>query len=249
MIRVPHAGLAVGPLELDAAASRYAARVRRVQAGDVVLLFDPEAAVEAEAVVEQARGKRGEVRVVVGAVRPASLRPRRAVTVIQCVGKADKLDQVVRDATELGATAVLPAWSERCVAERSSLASLARLGRVAVEAARQCLRGDVPRVEAPRPLSEVLAETKSDVRMVLDPTASRPLRAALEGAASTTSVAFVVGPEGGLSSGEILACAEAGFGPVRLGGLVLRTETAATAALGAIAALLDDEGVHLQPQR
>ncbi len=249
MIRIPHAGLAIGAFELDASASRYAARVRRVQPGDAVLLFDPEAALEAEAVVEEARGKRGEVRVVVSAVRAARLRPARAVTVIQCVGKADKLDQVVRDATELGATAVLPAWSERCVAERSSKASLARLGRVAVEAARQCLRGDVPRIEAPRRLPEVLADTHSDIRMVLDPVASRPFRAAFEGATAAASVAFVVGPEGGLSSREVLECADAGFGPVRLGGLVLRTETAATAAPGAIAALLDDESVDLQPQR
>lgn len=249
MIRIPHARLSEGPIQLDAAASRYASRVRRVKPRDVVLLFDPETALEAEAVVEEERGPRGEVRVTVGAVRPASLRPARSVTVIQCVGKADKLDQVVRDATELGATAVLPAWSERCVSERASKSALERLSRVAIEAARQCLRGDVPRVEGPRPLPDVVSDTRSDVRMVLDPGASRSLRSALEGAPSTASVAFVVGPEGGLSAGEILACSEAGFIPVRLGRLVLRTETAATAALGAIAALLDDDSVHLHPQR
>jgi 16S rRNA (uracil1498-N3)-methyltransferase len=231
-LRVPATGLAAGPFPLPREAGRYVTQVRRLGPGDRLIVFDPEARLEADAVLESA-GK--EVILCLDPPRAARLVPARAAIIVQCVSKSDKLDQVVRDATELGATAILPALSERSVARRTSPAAFERLRRVAVEAARQCGRGDVPDVQPPRPLEEVLEAAPPGVRLVLDPEATVPLGPALAG--SVLSATFVIGPEGGLTRPEITAAEQKGFCAVRLGPFTLRTETVAAAVLGALAAL------------
>lgn len=229
---MPASGLAAGLHPLSRDAGRYVTQVRRLGPGARLLVFDPEARLEAEGVIESA-GK--EVLVRLEPPRPARLVPARQAVVVQCVSKADKLDQVVRDATELGATAIYPALSERSVAKRSTPAALERLRRVAVEAARQCGRGDVPEIQPPRPLTEVLDAVPEGLRLLLDPEASTVLGDVLAGSAAACT--FVVGPEGGLAASEVSAAKERGFSPVRLGPFTLRTETVATAVLGALAAL------------
>lgn len=234
-LRVPASGLRPGPLTLSREAGRYVTQVRRLGIGARFVLFDPEARLEADAVLERAGA---EVVVELGEPRAARLVPLRAATVIQCVGKADKLDQVVRDATELGATAILPAISERSVAKRTTESALHRLRRIAVEAARQCGRGDVPHIAAPRPLTEVLSEAAPGVRVALDPLATTPLAQALS-RPNVSTFTFVVGPEGGLTATELAESVERGFERVRFGRFVLRTETVAAAVLGALTAIAE----------
>lgn len=235
-VRVPMTGLAEGDAELDRETARYVTRVRRLATGAAFVAFDPEARVEADAQIGSI-GPRGETVVRLGAVRPSTRVASRSVTLIQAVGKAGKLDAVVRDATELGVTAILPALSARCVAERSSDAALARLRRVAVEASRQSGRGDVPAVDRPRPLLDICAQQKAVLRLVMDPASSRSLRDVVEPEPADASVAFVVGPEGGLEDEEIERMSGLGFTSVRLGATTLRTETAAAATLGALLVL------------
>ncbi len=235
-LRVPASGLARGPLALSREAGRYVTQVRRLGAGARFVVFDPEARLEADAVLERTGA---EVVVQLDEPRPAKLVPRREAVIVQCVSKADKLDQVVRDATELGATAIWPALSERSVAKRTTESAHLRLCRIAVEAARQCGRGDVPRVGSPRPLREVLAEAPVGVRLVLDPMAATPLAHALR-RPGATAFTFLVGPEGGLSRAEIEEAGRLGFEPVRFGPFTLRTETVAAAVLGALTALAED---------
>ena len=154
----------------------------------------------------------------------------RAVTLVQCIGKGDKLDAVVRDATELGATAIWPAPSERTVAARSGEKVTARLRRIAVEAARQCGRGDLPEIEEPRPLGEVLRSVTAVRRIALAPDGSARFA---DLAGGSESLCLVVGPEGGLSEGELRDAVACGFVIASLGPFVLRTETVAAATLGA----------------
>jgi len=89
---------------LDREASRYVARVHRRRPGDRLLLFDPEARLEADATV-LAVGR--EVQVLVAAPRPPASPGGLPVTVLQAVGKGEKVDRVVRDATALGAARVV----------------------------------------------------------------------------------------------------------------------------------------------
>ncbi len=189
-LRVPCADVAEGLHALAADAAAYATRVHRLGPGDRLVLFDPDRAVEADA--EIVAVDRRAVTVTVGAPRPASVRPARAVTIIEGVGKGDKLDAIVRDATELGATRVVPVLCERSVA-RPDAARAARWRRVAVEAARQCGRGDALSVAAPVAFTEAVREGGSALRICLDPAADRSLGAALT-ALGAQAVIVAVGP-------------------------------------------------------
>lgn len=229
--RVPVTGLAQGERELDADAAHYVTRVLRLAVGDRFVVFDPEARLEATATLRASQRKSAMISIEeVGAAR---VLPAREVSLIQCVGKGAKLDAVVRDASELSATALYPAVSERSVAERASSAAHARLCRIAIEAARQSRRGDVMRVEPTAELAALLPRFTSGRRVVLTPSAA-PLKAAFASLSPGEPVTVVIGPEGGFSDRELTMAENVGFALASLGPVVLRTETAAAAVLGAL---------------
>ncbi|MCC6555500.1 MAG: 16S rRNA (uracil(1498)-N(3))-methyltransferase [Polyangiaceae bacterium] len=236
-LRVPLAPIDPGERALPPDAANYVVRVHRLREGDHFIAFDPERAVEADVAVI-AIGRR-DATVRIGSPRPASLRPRRRVTLLQCIGKGDKMDSVVRDATELSATRIVPVLAERSVA-RPAADRRDRWRRIAIEAARQCGRGDAPRIDAPLDLAAAIAGVGAGAAGIsLDPRAEAPLGARLRALAPEAEIALVIGPEGGLTADELGACAAAGFTPARLGRLTLRTETVCAAALGALLALED----------
>jgi len=181
---------------------------------------------------------RREVRCRLETPRPARLLGMPGVTLIVCATKGDKLDDVVRAATALGASAVSVALSDRSVPELGSTEKrFARFRAIAVDAARQSGRGDVPELSGPAPLAGALASLGSEdaLKLCLDPTAERSLGPALEERAGRALV-LLVGPEGGFTDDELADAERAGFSRVRLGRLVLRAELAAVAALSAVVA-------------
>jgi 16S rRNA (uracil1498-N3)-methyltransferase len=235
VIRAPIAKLAEGARTLDADTSSYLCRVLRLRAGDRFLAFDPEARVDAEATVEEADAR--AARVVIGPLRAAEIVARTPVTLVYALAKGDKVDAVVRDATELGATHVHLTPSDHAVVKIDAAkreAKLQRWQRIAEEAARQCGRGDAPRVDLAATFHDALKTVTADDRFILDPRAEHPLGRHLRSGVAT---AFVVGPEGGFSSDEIDLAKSEGFRPVTLGSFVLRTETVAAAVLGALRVL------------
>jgi 16S rRNA (uracil1498-N3)-methyltransferase len=235
VLRVPVHRLETGETTLDEGASRYVARVRRLREGDALVLFDPRRAHEAEATILAI--ERAGVRCRVGEVRPASVRAARSVTLVQAAGKGDKLDAVVRDATELGATRVVVAESARSVVRLGdkSEARMGRLRRVADEAARQCGRGDAPELVGPLPWSEAIAvETGRALKLCFWERATSPAGRELASLDADRPIVVAAGPEGGLEEAEIEAARAAGFVVVSLGPFILRTETVAAAVLGAV---------------
>jgi 16S rRNA (uracil1498-N3)-methyltransferase len=143
-------------MTLDAEASRYVARVHRLGAGDQVLLFDPEHAKEAVATVIAV--DRAGVRCRVERVRGAQIRALGSTTLVQAIGKGDKFDSIVRDATELGATRIVAAETSRSIVKLGDRAEerLKRWRRIAAEAARQSGRGDMPQIVGPLAWREAL---------------------------------------------------------------------------------------------
>lgn len=241
-LRVPIEGIAAGERELSKDAAIYVARVHRLGEGDAFTAFDPERAIEATAVIVACSAR--SVRVAIDGVKPAEVTAPRAVTLVQALGKGDKLDAIVRDATELGVTRVLPVIAERSVGRPSdATARLARWRRIAIEAARQCGRGDAPRIDAPEPLIEAVRaiaggeRTGSSRGACLAPGATRSLGDVLIALPPAAPFTIVVGPEGGLSPAEIEACEAVGWPAASLGPLVLRTETVCAAVLGALLVL------------
>lgn len=235
-LRVPLDGLAPGVCLLGAPLARYVTRVHRLGPGAALCLFDPEMGLEADG--ELVDGPPPEVWCRVGEPRPSHYRPL-PVCLLQGLGKADKPDEVIRAATALGVASVRLVQTERSVTrlspERGS-GRLARWRRIAVEAARQCGRGDIPALEGPSTLEHALAAVDAERRISLAANAE-PLFSRLGGWRGGERLALLVGPEGGLGSAERQLAASAGFLPASLGSTTLRTELAGVAALGALVAL------------
>jgi 16S rRNA (uracil1498-N3)-methyltransferase len=239
VLRVAVEGLAAGERTLAGDAAHYVTRVHRLAAGDTFVAFDPGARLEADAAVLEVT--RREARCRIGAPRPARVLGMPGVTLVACATKGDKLDDVIRAATALGASAVSVVESRRSVPELGGGAAkrFARFRAIAIDAARQSGRGDLPELSGPASLADALARLAAEhaLKLCLEPTAERSLGPALAERGDRALV-LLVGPEGGFTDDELADAEGAGFSRVRLGRLVLRAELAAVAALSAVVAQL-----------
>lgn len=172
----------------------------------------------------------------VGPAVPNRAEPGISITVCQCLPKGDKLDTVAQKAVELGACALWPIESERCIARpdrKQAAKKTARLQRIALEAAKQSGRGLVPAVREPVPLGQALEEAaKGGAILFFYEKARGSLKQALQGAEGP--LFLFVGPEGGFTPQEAALAERLGGALLTLGPRILRTETAPLAALAAI---------------
>jgi 16S rRNA (uracil1498-N3)-methyltransferase len=235
-LRVYLGPLAPGLLALSREAARDLLSVHRLRVGDSLVAFDPEACREADGVL--IRGDQGRVACELGPVRPARVLAS-GITLLQSLGKGRKSEEVVRAATALGAASISFVVAERSVA-RPERSRAERWRAVAIEAARQSGRGDVPSIGGPVPLTTELSAwaAREARKLVLEPGATRSLLAATEDLSPGQVCVLLVGPEGGLSDEEKEQARSAGFFPVCLGPHTLRTELAPVAALGCLSARL-----------
>jgi 16S rRNA (uracil1498-N3)-methyltransferase len=230
--RVPLPGLEAGERALDPKTARYLGDILRLQSGDVFLAFDADAHLEADATFA------GGARCVLGPVRAAARALDTGIVLVQALGKGDKTEQVVRSATALGVAEVHLVESARSVAragERSD-AKRIRLESIALDAARQSGRGDVPKLVGPHALERELDAWRSlpAIKLCLVPGAARSLRSLTRDWSVGSPIALLIGPEGGFAPEELSAAEGAGFVAASFGELVLRTEIAGVAALGAL---------------
>lgn len=224
-------GLAV----VDGDEGFHASTVRRLRVGEEIDLSDGVGTL-AHCAVEDAVKGRLTARVLAVQSVPAAC---PAVTVVQALPKSERSELAIELATEAGADAFVAWQSERCVARWDGSAKiekgLRRWGSVARSAARQSRRPWVPAVGGPVSTAELVASLGAGLTLVLHESATVPLREIP--VAQADSVTLIVGPEGGISDGEVAALVAAGAVAVRLGPSVLRTSTAAAVALGALGVL------------
>ncbi|HEY7724618.1 MAG TPA: RsmE family RNA methyltransferase [Anaeromyxobacteraceae bacterium] len=236
-IHVPRDRIAGGRARLDPAAWHYLRDVLRLEPGAPLEVFDGEGGIH-EAEVPAA----GEP-LLLGPRRPAAP-PGAALWLAFAPPRGDRADWVVQKATELGALRLLPFESGRSVVRLAGPRGAARAERwrrIAVEAARQCGRADVPAVDAPATLLEALARAPAGFRrVVLFEGGGEPFERGLDRSAPGHLLA--VGPEGGFTAGEMSAASAAGARVVSLGPRILRAETAALAAVALAQHLLGDLG-------
>ena len=216
-------------IELPPVAAAHLAKVLRLRSGDGLILFAGDGR-EFAAAVESVRGTR--VTAAVGDGREVDRESPLAATLVQCIPRGDRMDLIVQKATELGVARIVPVLSARSVVrlDASQAASKAAHWRaVAVSACEQCGRNRLPVIEAPRPLLRYLGDSTSEgPRLLLEPESGCARR---RGGARRTAVEIAIGPEGGFAAEELEAFRVCDFRPVRLGPRVLRTETAAIAAI------------------
>lgn len=227
-----------GRVSLPPDAAHHAVRVLRMSAGDALQLFDG-AGGEFRARVERI-DKHSLVAVIEQAVDNDRESPLH-ITLAQGISSGDRMDFTLQKAVELGVAAVRPIQTERSVVKLAGERAIKRLQHwqsVVISACEQCGRSVVPEVHAVSGFADWLAiETATAVRIVLAPDAEQRLADLPRPA---TPVVLLAGPEGGLTDSELTAARLRGFTPARLGPRILRTETAALAALSAMQSLWGD---------
>jgi len=240
-------------LDLPAGAARHV-QVLRLQPGDALTLFnggpgwaDDPSGLGGEFIATVTRMGRSDVQVQVGAHHAVEREAARAVHLAVGMPANDRMDWLVEKATELGVASIQPLMTERSVLKLSGERAdkkVAHWQSVAVAACEQCGGNRVPRIHEvlsltawtrARAAARLAANAAQDQSLLLS---LRPgtlaLRDALNPGQPTGAVTFLSGPEGGLSASEEDAALACGFMPVTLGPRVLRSETAALAALMAL---------------
>jgi len=222
---------------LPESAARHTRRVLRLRVGDRIRVFDG-AGHEHEAVLA-AEGPGTTARI--GAALPPAPGSTLSLTLIQGVSRGERMDWVVQKATELGVTRIVPALTARSVVRLSEQRAEQRREHwqsIAVSACEQSGRRVLPELALPRTLDRALAEEpRPGLQLMLSADADLALPSLTP---ETAEICLLIGPEGGLDEDEEARARSLGFVPVGLGPRILRTETAAVAALAACQTLWGD---------
>jgi 16S rRNA (uracil1498-N3)-methyltransferase len=224
-------------VDLHGTAANHVSRVLRLRAGDPLILFDDAGGEYTATVVSLSRHM---VRVSVGEYLTTDRESPLHVTLAQGISRGERMDVVVQKATELGVKRIVPVLAERTVVRLNDAQAANRLRHwraISVAACEQCGRNRLPEITPPMSLQAFLVSDLPDgLRLLLQPEGG--LRA--RDLSPATAATLLIGPEGGLSDAERTAALAAQFRGLSLGPRILRTETAALAALAVIQQRLGD---------
>ncbi|MHB1678583.1 MAG: 16S rRNA (uracil(1498)-N(3))-methyltransferase [Sulfuriferula sp.] len=235
---IPDTPLTAALYTLPAAAAHHAARVLRLMAGDDLVLFNG-SGMEWPATIAQIDKR--EVIVRVGEGRLINRESPLAIVLVQGISSGERMDFTLQKAVELGVTRIQPIACARSVVKLAGERADKRREHwqnLVAAACEQCGRNRVPEVAAIQSLPAWLMQPAAPrLGIIFAPEATETLHTLAQ---PETDIAILAGPEGGFTADEYLAAAQAGYIPVRLGPRILRTETAALAALSAMQALWGD---------
>lgn len=218
---------------LDARQTKHVVTVLRLGAGDELVLV-PGDRPPVIARLESVSGARAAVRVLGPAPRPPD--ESWTITLAAAVPRHPAaFDQMIDQATQLGASTIIPMVSARSVARPHEGTRHQRWVRLAEAAAQQSGRATIPRVAPVTPLADVLADAASYDRILL-PTVGATSSAVAEWLRPPTPrrLLVLIGPEGDFAPDEIAAAERAGAMPISLGHHVLRCEAATVAILAVL---------------
>ena len=223
-------------IDLDERASHHLAKVLRQQPGDSLILFNGDGR-QYPAEITAIDKKR--VTVLIGEPQVPLTESPLAIHLGIAISKGDRLEWVLQKATELGATAITPLFSERTEfklkGERLEK-KLQHWQQIIVSACEQCGRNSLPQLHSPQSAMQWSESVQADRKLVLHHRSD----GSLDPADTVHSTALLIGPEGGLSELEIQHAERNGFQPLTLGPRVLRTETAPLAAIAVLQSLWGD---------
>lgn len=226
-------------MTLPESAAAHLGRVLRLGVGDACVLFNGDGHDYAARII--ALTKR-ELRVAIDSAQPVSRESPLKLVLLQGVARGEKMDLILQKATELGAFAFHPLWSQRSEVKLDEARAEKRLAHwrsVVSSACEQSGRAFVPAVTAPVSLAPALgALDGGGLRLILDPDGEFAFDTLVVDAAQPVYLA--IGPEGGWSDLDREQLRAAGFRGLRLGPRILRTETAGLAAVAALQARFGD---------
>ena len=229
------APLSLGQHELPETQAHYIGRVLRHAVGDALQLFDGSGQEFLGELIEVGKKSvRVELRESFAGLAESPLR----IHLGQGLSRGERMDWAIQKASELGASEISPIVSERCevrLKDERADKRMAHWRQVAISACEQCGRSLVPTIHAPIGLNDWLERVEAELKLVLHPVAEP-----LASHARPESLAFLIGPEGGLAEAEVARAKAHGFHAARLGPRVLRTETAPVVALSVAQQLWGD---------
>jgi 16S rRNA (uracil1498-N3)-methyltransferase len=225
--------------ELPATAAHHAARVLRLAVGESVVVFNGTGGESDARIVSIGKD---HVAVRVGQWCAREVEPVVRVALLQGLSARERMDFTLQKAVELGVAEIFPVETRRSVmrlADERAARRLEHWHNLVVAACEQCGRNRVPRVHPVSTLPDWLGahrEPNGEQRLILSSIATTRLR----DLPAPQQLLLLAGPEGGFAPEEVEMVRSCGFTPVQLGPRVLRTETAALAALAAVHALWGD---------
>lgn len=223
---------------LDENASHHLARVLRAAVGDEVILFNGDGS-DYPARITQITKKNVAVEIQhkITCQREAPI----DIYLAQGIARGEKMDFIIQKAVELGANKIFPLVTERCnvrlTAEREEK-RLRHWQSIVISACEQSGRNVIPELLPSQTLGEFVASVEADVKFVLTPHCESPMNATK--LPTNAKIILLIGPEGGLSAGEIQLAVNHQYQSLLLGPRVLRTETATVAALAVLQARFGD---------
>jgi 16S rRNA (uracil1498-N3)-methyltransferase len=217
----------------------YLARVLRCRKGERIMVGDGKGNFFFGELMDMDRDK-----IQIRLLEPVRIvwEDRIATVLIQSMPKGNKIERIIRGATELGVNAVHPCLSKRTLTryDGEKLADkTTRFRRISQEAARQCGRPSLPTVGDVKEyydLVEEFADTPSALKLIFWEAEEKfgIYQALKESSPEITSVVLAIGPEGGWADEEVQMARKAGFHPIKFGHGILRVETASISFLSMI---------------
>lgn len=224
-------------------AATHATRVMRLGVGDNLILFNGDGH---DYTCELTLVKKNEVLAKVNSSIAINNESPLNITLLQGISSGDRMDYTIQKAVELGVNHIQPIATERSVVKLNQERAAKRLGhwqQVIHSACEQSGRAVVPQIAESKSLSQWLAENshQNQSRILLNPIGAKRL-AELEkpNVGANHEIQLLIGAEGGLSPNEIEAASTNGFQSIILGPRILRTETAALAAMASMHSVWGD---------
>lgn len=225
-------------ITLSTGAATHVSRVLRLKPGDPLILFNGQGG-EYRATLTSLSKR--DVRVTVESFEDRDVESPLEITLVQGISRGERMDYTLQKAVELGVTEIIPVVTERTVVRLNEERRRKREQHwrgVVISACEQCGRNTLPEITPIVNLENYLSNSGNGLRLLLDHRADSGT-GELEPAEKVT---LLVGPEGGLSQQERDRAVGYGFKTVRFGPRIMRTETAAVAAVAILQTIMGDLG-------
>lgn len=225
-------------IELNADSAHYLRAVLRVKKAHIITLFNGEGGEYQGQILEVSRKR---VLIEVQSFTEHSVESNLRVVLGLGISRGERMDFAIQKSVELGVSEILPLLTARCVVQlkdNKAENKVRHWQKIAQHASEQSGRTLVPKVRDVEQLDSWVNQ-QAGLKLFLDPFATQTLQQLQP---EENKITLLVGPEGGFTEQERALAKQAGFLPVQLGQRILRTETAALAALTAVQVLWGDLG-------